>query len=126
VTAGETSRADPAMTAFLGPGPWGISFQVLSASGEVLLSHECRNVSRWRTVNRRAKRRLLSWAAGLCEFYEAEAGTTEVLQCTEYQADGSAGTVLLRVPGGAVNVRVCTRHRAALEIVDGDPAPHAP
>lgn len=102
------------MRAFLGDGPWSVSFEVLAPDGTVLLAHQCRNVTRWRSASARAKRRLLEWGRRpACQFYDAALGGDpgQVTGCGEE----SGGTVLLPVPGGAVDVNACERHRAQLE-----------
>lgn len=117
----ETDHTVQYVTNELGPylasnAPLRFSFQITGLDGEVLLDHRCQQMGLLREVKNRLWRRARAMTEPLaCGFQEEDnPGSTLVFACTEPLDDGRL-YFYVTVPGGAVKVPVCDKHRAMLE-----------
>ena len=98
------------------PGPVRIHLQLIDAGGEVLLDHRCQDMGLVRELKNRIWRKIRAATEPLrCGFFDQDnPGSTWVHQCTDPLEDGKL-FFHVTVPGGAVRVPVCPRHRVVLE-----------
>jgi hypothetical protein len=97
-------------------GPLRIQLQILDAGGEVLFEHRCQSRGRLHELKMILWRRVRARTEPLrCSFFEQDnPGSTQVWQCAEPLDDQNV-FFYVTVPGGALRVPACKRHRAALE-----------
>jgi hypothetical protein len=112
-----TQHAPPAAAEYLrASGPLRISLTIMDASGEPVFHHDCQQQGLLHELKMRLWRRVRVATEPLaCAFMiNDNPGSTWVYGCKEPLEDGRI-YFLVTVPGGAVKVPCCPKHRAVLE-----------
>jgi hypothetical protein len=97
-------------------GPFRIELTITDSDGEPIFTHTCQRQGLLHELKMRLARRVRkATEPGRCGFFDSDnPGSTMIYQCVEPLPEVGA-YFMVTVPGGAVQVPCCPKHRVVLE-----------